>query len=302
MPAATRVGPRRRSLLGLFIAVALSAPRRSIAAPPYELRVVVGPPSQQQAETLAALRDRFGPVPADEDPLKLRRPKPATAYLALGAAALQAALANRLDAPVISLLASRQAFERITGQAAAAATATAIYAEPSPDQQMRLIASLYKRQVVVGVLMSQQSAALEPMLQQAASNNGLRLQAVHAEPGTRLTRSLNLLSSATVLLIQPDSTLYTQESLRELLESTYRRRQPVIGFSAPLVAAGTLASAYTDIGDTLVQLEPMLDQIALGRLPAPRYPAYWRVAVNDNVARSLDIVVDDETRRLGARP
>jgi putative tryptophan/tyrosine transport system substrate-binding protein len=167
---------------------------------------------------------------------------------------------------------------------------------------MRLIASLYKRQVTVGVLVSEQSASMEPALRDAASASGLRIEIARVEQNVGLTRALNLLDSATVLMIFPDSALYSQTSLRELLESTYRRRLPVIGFSAALVAAGTLASAYTDVQDTLRQLDGVLDQIAEGRPPTPRYPAYWRVAVNDNVARSLNVVVDEATSSLGDRP
>lgn len=302
MLPATSVGLRRRSLFALAFAGSSSGPSRSQAATRHDLRVVTGPPSQHQADVLTALRSRFERVLADADPRALLRGARPTAYVALGAEALQAALGAPLDAPVVSLFASRQAFERATRQGSPNPGATAIHAEPSPDQQMRLIASLYKRQVVVGMLISPQAAQLEPLLRQAASDNGLRLQAVHVEPGAGLTRSLNRLGSVTVLLIQPDSTLFTQASLRELLESTYRRRLPVIGFSAELVRAGTLASAHSSIDDTLEQLGRLLDPIAAGQLPPPRYPSYWRVAVNDNVARSLDIVVDDETRRLGARP
>jgi ABC-type uncharacterized transport system substrate-binding protein len=117
-----------------------------------------------------------------------------------------------------------------------------------------------------------------------------------------MSRALTRLQSATVLLIFPDAALYTPQSLRQLLESTYRRRQPVIGFSAGLVAAGTLASAYTDIDDTVFHLDMLVEKAADGRIPEPTYPRYWRVAINDNVARSLDLVVDDSVRALGERP
>jgi hypothetical protein len=76
----------------------------------------------------------------------------------------------------------------------------------------------------------------------------------------------------------------------------------VIGFSAELVAAGTLASAYTDIDDTVAHLGAVVDSVVSGRVPEPLYPRYWRVAINDNVARSLNVIVDDGVRRLGERP
>lgn len=296
-----RFGPRRRLLLAL---AAIGHPFLTLfagAAPRHEVRVVVGPDADRHAQAIEALRLRYGLLEVDDSPQRLRRAGRPTAYLALGAAAFQAAVDARLDAPVVSLFASRQAYERTT-RAAANVQATAIFGEPAPTQQMRLIASLYKRQVAVGVLTSEQSSSNEQALRGAASESGLRLEIARVGQETGLTRALNQLGTVTVVLIQPDTALYSQTSLRELLESTYRRRLPVIGFSAALVAAGTLASAHTDVQDTLLQLDGALDQIAAGRLPGPRYPAYWRVAVNDSVARSLDVVVDESTRSLGDRP
>jgi ABC-type uncharacterized transport system substrate-binding protein len=90
--------------------------------------------------------------------------------------------------------------------------------------------------------------------------------------------------------------LYSQTSLRELLESTYRRRRPVIGISAALVAAGTLAPTHNDAQRHAAPTGRVLDQIAARRNPL-------RVTRPvESVARALDVVVDDATRSLGDRP
>jgi putative ABC transport system substrate-binding protein len=302
MAGPRRVQCRRRSL----VAAAALAPwllrPQSARAARYDLRAIAGPDPRRYADALEALRERFGDVPLDDGrraPSATLRP---TAYLALGPTALHTALDARLDAPVLSLFSSRQSFERATAAVAPVRGASAIYGEPHPEHQMRLIASLYRRSIAVGTLLSNATAHVEPLLRTSAATQGLRLEAVRVRAGSGLTRSLNLLETATVLLIQPDSDLYTQASLRELLESTYRRRLPVIGFSSALVAAGTLASAHSSVADIVAQLDGLLEQIAAHRLPTPRYPAYWRVAINDSVARSLDVVVDAAVRSLGDRP
>lgn len=302
MAGPRRMSRGRRSLVALAALAPCLLRVADARAARYDLRAIVGPDAQRHAEALDALRARFGNVPVDDGrraPSQAPRP---TAYIALGPLALQAALDARLDAPVVALFASRQSYERAVAAALPPRGVTAIYGEPHPEQQMRLIASLYKRPVAVGTLLSDATAHLEPMLRDAAAVYGLRLEVVRIRAGAGLTRSLNLLDAASVLLIQPDSDLYTQASLRELLESTYRRRLPVVGFSSALVAAGTLASAYSSAGDIAAQLEGLLEQIVTRRLPPPRYPTYWRVAVNDSVARSLDVVVDAAVRSLGDRP
>lgn len=300
------MSPGRRSILQLACLPAwLSvwpSPGRSATIDRGPLHVLLGPDSERQRAIVEALRERFTRVLASQDVATLLAADRPLAYVAVGPAALQAATAARLTAPLISTFASRESFARAMAQSAAGIRATAIHAEPSPAQQMRLIAGLYRRTVTVGALISEQSAFMVPLLQQAAQDQGLELMVARSDTSLTLSRNLLKLASARVLLIFPDSSLYTTASLRELLESTYRRRQPVIGFSEALVNAGTLASAHSDISDTLAHLQAVVGSIADGRLPEPQYPKYWRVAINDNVARSLDVVIDDAARRMGDRP
>jgi putative tryptophan/tyrosine transport system substrate-binding protein len=68
------------------------------------------------------------------------------------------------------------------------------------------------------------------------------------------------------------------------------------------VTAGTLAAAYAAIDDVLTSLDGLLAELEAGRLPEPTYPRFWRVAVNETVARSLNIVVSDDVRHLGNKP
>ncbi len=225
------------------------------------------------------------------------------AYVAIGARALRQALDLPLDAPLISLLVSRQAYSELVEQAARPARGvTAVYAEAFPEHQIRTIAAVMRRPVTVGALTSAHSRWLETLLRSAAEPSGLSVVVQPHDPAIGLSRNLLRLASADAVLINPDSEIYTPDSLRELLESTYRRRQPVFGFSEALVNAGTLASAFASADDISAHVIELLGLVSEGRLPAPQYPRYWRVAINDSVARSLDIVIDAAARTLGDRP
>lgn len=225
------------------------------------------------------------------------------AYVAVGAPALQQALANALDAPLIALLVSRQTYGRLVEQSARPPRGvTALFAESSPAQQMRTIAAVMRRPVTVGALASSQSSYTEASIKAAADATGLSATVKAYDPAIGLSRNLLRLAAADAILIYPDSEIYTPDSLRELLESTYRRRQPVFGFSEALVKAGTLASAFSSADDLAAQVVELLGPVTEGRLPAPQYPRYWHVAINESVARSLDIVVDAAARNLGDRP
>lgn len=207
---------------------------------------------------------------------------------------------------MISVLVSRQAYGQLVQQADRPSRGiTAVFAEASFAQQMRTIAAVMRRPVTVAALVSERSRHLETALKTAAESAGLSANVQAYEPAIGMSRNLLRLAAADAVLIYPDSDIFDPASLRELLESTYRRRQPVFGFSEALVDAGTLASAFAsadDLAAHLVELLGALSQGSEGRLPPPEYPRYWRVAINDSVARSLDIVIDGAARSLGDRP
>jgi ABC-type uncharacterized transport system substrate-binding protein len=296
-------GPGRRSLLRLAAAGALLA--TSVRAQARgELRVLLAAETAQHVSLVQALRSRWAQVTTYSEPtLAIRRRTAPLAYAAVGPRALQQALLVTLDAPLISVLVSRQAYTQLVEQAVRQPRGvTAVFAEASPAQQMRTIAAVMRRPVTVGALASDHSRALDPILKAAAESAGLSAMVQGYDPAIGMSRNLLRLAAADALLIYPDGDIYNPASLRELLESTYRRRQPVFGFSAALVEAGTLASAFANADDLAAHLVELLGTLAEGRLPAPQHPRYWRVAINDNVARSLDIVIDGATRSLGDRP
>jgi putative ABC transport system substrate-binding protein len=168
-----------------------------------------------------------------------------------------------------------------------------------------LISALFERRVNVGVLLSEASGHLERPLQQAATQVGVDLMLERVNASSDVVRALSRFTGLHALLMVPDSTLYTADSLRAVLESTYRRRLPVIGFSPATVSAGTLAAAHAGIDDVVADLADVMEAWAAqtsSALPDPRFPRYWRVAVNESVARSLGVPITDKVRQLGHAP
>lgn len=302
MPRAAVAGASRRDLLRLTCGLVVAA--TAGAQPRGELRLLLAAQTAQHVALVQALRARWPAVTSSSDIPAVARVRPAPlAYVAVGPRALQQALAIALDAPLIAVLASRQAYGRIVEQGARPSRGvTALFAESSPVQQMRTIAAVMRRPVKVGALVSSQASHMEAAIKAAADATALSAMVQAYDPAIGLSRNLLRLSTADAILTYPDSEIYTPDSLRELLESTYRRRQPVFGFSDALVNAGTLASAFANADDLAAHVVELLGTVTEGRLPVPQYPRYWRVAINDGVARSLDIVVDASARNLGDRP
>lgn len=296
---------RRRSFVwrAVLVVVGLGAARGALAAA--EIRVVVHGDSPGQRAALRAIERRFGQVRTSADPKAFGTRSATSVYLAINAPALSAALAAEPPSPLVALFASSESYwsaVRDGSRSRSRGQVTAIFAEASPLHQLQLIARIYERRVSVGVLLTDATAHVEPALRQAARETDLQLQVERVAPNMDVLQALMRVSSATVLLAVPDRSLYTASNLRDILESTYRRGQPMIGFSTSMVSAGTLAAAYSSVDDTVAHLGEVIDAIESGRIPEPQYPKYWRVAINENVARSLNVVISDAVRNMGNRP
>jgi hypothetical protein len=219
-------------------------------------------------------------------------------YVAIGPVALREMAARKCDCALISAYTSSQVWRAVLAGMAPerAASMTAIYAEPAPADQLRLAALLYRRPIRVAAIVGSETGFLKPALDGAA-------QVEQYAPGSDINQVLNRIGQAQVLLAMPDSSVYNTENIRNILLSTYRRGQAVIGFSADMVKAGALASTYSDIEDINAQVaEAAAAFDATGELPAPQFPHYFSTIVNDGVARSLNVVVDRAARNFGRHP
>jgi hypothetical protein len=217
--------------------------------------------------------------------------------VAVGPAALRDAAMRPCDCVVIAAFTSSQVWRDVMAQVppARAASMTAIYAEPAPADQLQLIALLYHRPARVAAIVAD-PRFFAPALAGAAD--------VYAFPeGEDLNRLLNRIAQTEVLLALPDNAVFNAENIRNILLSTYRHKQAVIGFSSDMVRAGALASTYSDIDDINVQVaETVARFVTSGELAPPQFPRYFRTVVNEGVARSLDVDVDSAARSFARRP
>lgn len=301
-----------RMLAGLGWApwAACGVAKAATAGVPRELRLIMGVETASGRQILQDLKLRYPGLVVEAElpaPSEARR-NPGVTQVAIGSAGLRRALESGARGPLVSVLASSQVYRQLLAQEAGRekGTVTAIYAEASPLAQLQLISAIFEGRANVGVLLSDASSYLERPLRHAAAATGLDLLVERVAPSVDVVRSLTRLRGAQVLLAVPDSALYTPDTLRAILESTYRRGMPVVGFSSATVAAGTLATAYCSTDDVVADLVDLLDGLgspsAAEVLPEPRFPQYWRVAVNESVARSLGVPLNDRILRLGNRP
>ncbi len=92
------------------------------------------------------------------------------------------------------------------------------------------------------------------------------------------------------LLAAPDSSIYNPRTIKHILLTTYRRNRIVIGPSQAYVKAGALASTYTPLTLVAELAADVINEYQVSnRFPPPIYPDDFRLEINEQVARSLNI-------------
>lgn len=184
------------------------------------------------------------------------------------------------------------------------AAATALYLDQPPARYVSLIRAVLPEAVRVAVLYGSVSRGDRRLLLEAAGRAGLAMVDAELAAGANIVQVLEpLLENSDVLFVPPDPEVSSEKNVYPLLLASYRRRIPVIGFSAAYVTAGALAAVYSDPAQLGEQTGDVVARYLRQdhRLPAPQYAKDFQVSVNRYVARSLGLAVPDEAelfRRL----
>jgi putative ABC transport system substrate-binding protein len=179
-----------------------------------------------------------------------------------------------------------------------------VYLDQPLDRQLRLALQVKPGAARVGVLFGPAQQVMERQLRAAAASLGLSVVVGLVEDDSGVGPAIEyVLQSSDLLLALPNPDIFNRKTLFNILLSSYHSRVPMIGFSAAYVKSGALAAVFTspdDMGRDVA--ETVVDHLLSGRkaLPPPRHPARFTVAINPQVARSLDITLPDagELERL----
>lgn len=222
----------------------------------------------------------------------------------LGLKATRAAAQLDPAIPVLATLLPRQAYESLLGSGIPPRRLfSALVLDQPLERQLDLIRLALPKAERVGVLLGPNTVAQKTELGRAAQQAGLTLGIEAAtNPGDLFAVQRELLRDNEVLLALPDPQVLNQTTLMSYLVSAYRARVPVIGFSQSFTEAGALVSVFSTPEQIGRQLGEIVTGMANGRAARPArliYPRYFKVYVNRQVARSLelDIAPDDRLQK-----
>jgi len=309
--------PRRRGALcriarlGLVLACLLLAPAQAIAA---RVAVVLSDDSAPYQEVYQVIRAHLDDTPhevsrMDADGLAAPSLNEARLTVAVGVHAAEAVAALPVRSPVLAVLVPRAWYLK-SGRARLSdggrRSASAIYLDQPFERQAQLIRLVFPEARRVGVLLSREQGGLLTELDEALRMQRLSLtHATLAEDERLIPQLENVLSEADLLLAFPDPQVFNRNTAQSILLTSYRYRDPVLGYSRSLTRAGALLSLHSSpaqIGRQTAEWVGSVLQGGAARLPSPAPPAYFSISINEQVARSLGFVLPPEAeleKRLG---
>jgi len=263
----------------------------------------------EAAETLVSELERLGVSRFDmlqQTALEFQRSGPGSPKLlvALGSQAAQAVAKTKPQSPVLCALLPRNSFEwvlRETGLKSSEQFSALLLDQPL-SRQLELIRIALPAAKNVGVLWGPDSKSKELQIKALAATKLLSVVDGHvAEDSLLFPQLKKVLTEADVLLALADQQVFNAQNIQNILLSSFRAKVPLVGFSPAYVRAGALISLFTTPEQIGRQSAALAKDVLLGKgLPgSPVYPSQFSVMVNDHVARSLGLNLDEQA--LSAR-
>lgn len=163
---------------------------------------------------------------------------------------------------------------------------SAIYSEPPVARQLALARYLFPDARISSIYSEHAPKWLVEELDALAESD---LKLVRKSDEQSLNYALKkALSGHDVLLGVADATIYNPSTVKNILISAYRQNIPLIGPHRAYIRAGAITTTYSSLEHTSLRLAEM---ISSGTLPSVGYNPYFTVMFNEQVARSLNILL-----------
>ena len=163
---------------------------------------------------------------------------------------------------------------------------------PTLERQLALIKVLNPQVRQVAVFYSSKGKKwIEGLNKLAKGLNFKLLTSELADPLNWKREALKTLKDSDLVLGLKDSAIYNATNIRSILMRLYRAGRPLIGPDKGYVRAGAVASIYSGMPETLKICTELLNNTQ--DWPKVIHNPYFNVSINAQVARSLNIVVQD---------
>lgn len=203
------------------------------------------------------------------------------------------------SSPVLHCLLPRSSLEAlITETGNEQRMVAGIHLDQPPYRLLNLLSLAMPGRREIGIVLGPSSASARSALEQHARTLGLNLHIQQISDQTELIDALErVLQRSQILLALPDPLVYNRFTVQKILLTTYRRRIPVVAFSAALARAGATLAVYSSpqqIGRHVGEEALRIVTNPNDRASSMHAPQYYAVSVNQQVARSLGLNIPEQ--------
>lgn len=176
---------------------------------------------------------------------------------------------------------------------------TALFSDQPLTRQLALIRTLFADQSIRLGLAYRDPQFLQTVTGALSDVTNIFLDARQIPDSYSIQTISQIIQNNQVLLATPEQALYNPQTIRAILQASYRHHTLLIGPSEGFVDAGALASVVstpTHYSNEILQMINLF--VSEGNIPPPRPPRQFNVKLNQNVARSLGLSLPDEQTLL----
>lgn len=250
-----------------------------------------------------------------EDLKKIDQLNNTNLVVAIGAQSLKAILdlqentQKQIKPPILCTLIRRHIYQELLDQYNLQnQKITAIYIDQQLEKKINLIKEIKLKpknkadKITIGALIGPQSIEDVGLLTQLATEAGFNLNTIFVNNFENPASVLDtLLDEVDILLALPDRRIYNPHTARGILLTAFHKQVPLIGISKTCVTNGALMAIYSSTKQiahqTTKEIITFLDNLYKNnviKLPKPQYPEEHSIAINYQVAKSLNIPIDAE--------
>ncbi|MDO9205591.1 ABC transporter substrate-binding protein [Methylotenera sp.] len=218
--------------------------------------------------------------------------------IALGVKALEASSKLQHTTPILGVFTPLPVFNSLMQKSRRdLGNFSAIVLDQSYARQMSLIKKILPEAKTLGILLGATSSPYGKLLKEEAEKSGfVILEEIVDQEADLIPKLKKLLESTDALMAIPDPLIYSRETAQPILLTSYRYKKPIFGYSQSYVRAGGLAAVYSNSKQLARQAAEIAikSQQAPSELPPPQAPKYFSIMLNYQVARSLNIPLQNE--------
>lgn len=283
----------RRLLGALLCGHALLATGMAVG----QVVVIADASSAAHAETVDSLAAALAPervLRIDMTEAEARGLPAATLIVTVGSGAARATAASQTTVPTLHILLPRSALEALEHPPRGAPWSALLLDQPAA-RQVALIRLALPDHPRIAIVTGPDSTAHAAALDAAAARAGFETRHATADALADLYPALRTaLEQPAVLVIPPDSQLFTGQTVHQVLLTAFRLRAPVLGYSAAYVRAGAVLGLYTTPAQVGTEAATVVRRVLAGApLPAPAPHRLFEVGINQTVARALGLALPE---------